>query len=86
MKTYFDKLTQPEINILLDNCNFTSDKLEDKVFLLAAKGKSDNAIATQLNLSVNTVSRRKRSILEKIECFCYRDYKEIVEKLRGVRR
>lgn len=85
MKTYFDRLSQPEIDFLLENCNFTSDKSEDKVFIMSCKGKCDSFIANQLHMSLATVSRRKRSVLLKIynlyDCGYCDD--AIIQKLNG---
>lgn len=69
MKTYYDRLSQPEIDFLLENCNFTADKSEDKVFILACKGCCNVAIAQKLNISLSSVTRKKNAVLAKIQNF-----------------
>lgn len=65
MRMRLDQLIKPEIETLLENCNFTDEELE--IFKLKCKGKSMNEISWEVGLSTTTISRRTRSIEKKIE-------------------
>lgn len=56
--------TPKEINLLVENCNFTL--LEEKILIMNNKGKSITAIALELYVSEATVSYHIRKIKDKI--------------------
>jgi DNA-binding NarL/FixJ family response regulator len=60
----FHKLSKPELDYLRENCNFTAD--ETKLLDMASKRMSDIQIADKLNISMSTVTKRKKSLVTKI--------------------
>lgn len=67
MRTRFERLSKPELDYLIKNCNFTDDEVV--VITMSSKGKSEKEIAFELNLSVFTVPKIKQRILSKIRSF-----------------
>lgn len=60
-------LTTPEVNLLLENCNFTED--EEIYFRLKVKDKTNIFISMEMNVSeqqVNKLARRVRAKVNKI--------------------
>lgn len=70
MKSQIERLSKPELDFLIDNCNF----LDDEVMMLkmVAKGYSELEIASAFSLSVSSITKRKRKILRKIIDFVER--------------
>lgn len=64
MKSKFERLSRPELDFLIDNCNFTEE--EQKLLKMANAGRSEIQIADEMSLSVSGVSKKKRRILVKI--------------------
>lgn len=64
---YLSGLTKPELDFLIDNCNFSKD--ECILITKASAGKSDMEIADSLSVSTSTITKRKRVIYEKIKRF-----------------
>ena len=60
----FSELTKPELEEILKNANFTDE--EEKIFLLASKGKSLLEISYRCSVSERTVNRKIKKIKEKI--------------------
>lgn len=56
--------TQPEIDYLIEKCNFT--EREETLFHLRNKGKSLEECAEDMNLSVPTISRINKKLKSKI--------------------
>ena len=64
MRSAFERLSRPEIDFLLDNCNFSQE--EEIIVKMANIGNSEIQIAEKLSLSVSSVAKKKRKILNKI--------------------
>jgi len=56
--------TKPEIEYLIDNCNFVNDEI--KVFKLRSQGVGLEEIAERLNLTYNGAKRISRKVSKKI--------------------
>lgn len=61
----FRELTKPEIDYLLENCNFTED--EEIYFLKRTKDHSNASIAIELNCSEAQVSKLAKRVKDKIK-------------------
>ena len=57
-------LTNPEVDSLIDVCNFTEQEL--KYFLLKSRGKSNTEISLAMNISLCTVSKLARKVKLKV--------------------
>lgn len=57
-------LTKPEVDSLIDVCNFTEQEL--KYFLLKSRGKSNTEISLAMNISLCTVSKLARKVKLKV--------------------
>lgn len=67
MRSNFHRLCKPEIDFLIDNCNFSN---ADCILLkMAGAGKSNIEIADSLSISSSTVIKRKKVIAQKISDF-----------------
>lgn len=64
MRSNFKRLCKPEIDFLIDNCNFSSE--ECILLKMASVGKSDIEIAESMSVSTSTITKRKKVIYEKI--------------------
>lgn len=64
MQMNFNRLSKPELEYLLNNCNFTEDEI--MVLKMACFGNTVTETALRLNVSIETVARKKRKIREKI--------------------
>lgn len=67
MKSRFERLSKPEIDFLIDNCNFSTE--EEMIIKMANIGNGDIQIATQLNISTSSVTKKKKKIENKIFSF-----------------
>ena len=56
--------TKPELDMLIELCNFTPDELE--YFNLRSKGKSNIEISLAMNISESKVSKLARKVKSKI--------------------
>lgn len=63
MRTKFHRLSKPELEFLIENCNFTED--ENILLMMASRRYSDIQIADKLNISTSSVTKWKRRILNK---------------------
>lgn len=63
MKSKFERLSKPELEFLIDNCNFPKDEII--ILNMASAGESEIQIAEKLNISVSSVSKKKRKIHSK---------------------
>ena len=61
---YLSSLTKPELELIVENANFTND--EQKIFELLTKGKSITEIAIKLCVCERTINRRIENIKSKI--------------------
>lgn len=61
----FSKLTKPELEVIIENANFTEE--ENKIFNFLSTGKSLEEISQALSISKATLSRRVKDIKIKIE-------------------
>lgn len=67
MKSKFERLSKPEIDFLIDNCNFSTE--EEILIKMANIGSGDVEIATKLNISISSVTKKKKKIENKIVAF-----------------
>lgn len=67
MKSKFERLSKPEIDFLIDNCNFSTE--EEILIKMANIGSGDVEIATKLNISTSSVTKKKKKIESKIFAF-----------------
>lgn len=77
MRSRFERLSKPELDFLLDNCNFSDE--ERILFKMANMGNSEIQIAGKMNISISSVTKKKRHILNKIE-----DFLEVIESLTTI--
>ena len=61
---YLSSLTKPELVLISENANFTTD--EKIIFLMLAKNKSIVQISQEINVCTRTVNRKIVTIKEKI--------------------
>ncbi len=64
MRSNFSRLSKPEVDFLLDNCNFSKE--EEILLKMASAGNSDVQIAEKLNMCVSSITKKKRAITCKI--------------------
>lgn len=64
MKSRYERLSKPELDFLIDNCNFSKD--EAVILHMASTGESEIQIADKMNISPSSVAKRKARILTKI--------------------
>lgn len=67
MRSKFERLSKPEIDFLIDNCNFSTE--EEILIKMANIGSGDVEIATKLNISISSVTKKKKKIENKIFAF-----------------
>ena len=60
MRSKFERLSKPEIDFLIDNCNFSTE--EEILIKMANIGSGDVEIATKLNISTSSVTKKKKKI------------------------
>lgn len=77
MRSKFERLSKPELDFLIDNCNFTEE--ENILFKMANAGYSEIQIADKMNISVSCVSKKKKRIINKIKNFL-----EVVEAVTTI--
>lgn len=61
----FSELTKPELDIILENANFTEE--EEEIFKLLSRGKSIIEIAEHIMICERTVNRKVTKIKNKID-------------------
>lgn len=64
MKTNFEKLSKPELDFFIDNCNFSEEEII--ILNMASCGKSEMQIAVKTNISSSSVTKKKRKIFAKM--------------------
>lgn len=67
MRSKFENLSRPEIDFLIDNCNFSKE--EESIIKMANIGIGEVQIADKLNVSVSSVAKKKAIIAIKIVGF-----------------
>lgn len=77
MRSRFERLSKPELDFLIDNCNFSEE--ECILLKLAAKGGSEIQIAEKLSVSTSSVTKKKKQILCKIKSFL-----EVIEEVTTI--
>jgi transposase len=73
LRTKFHRLSKPELEFLIENCNFTED--ENILLMMASRRYSDIQIADKLNISMSSVTKWKRRILCKSVEFLSSDFR-----------
>lgn len=64
MGSRLERLSKPELEFLIENCNFSKDEII--ILNMASTGESEIQIAGKMSLSLSSITKRKRKILEKI--------------------
>lgn len=77
MRSRFERLSKPEVDFLIDNCNFSKDEII--ILNMASIGDSEIQIADKMNISVSNVAKKKGKILIKIFGFL-----EVVEEVTTI--
>lgn len=77
MRSKFERLSKPELDFLLDNCNFSEE--ECTLLRFANIGYSEVQIAEKLNVSTSSVTKKKKQIVCKIKSFL-----EVAEKMTTI--
>lgn len=77
MRSKFERLSKPELDFLIDNCNFSEE--ECKLLKLACKGNCEIQIAEKLNISTSSVTKKKKQIVCKVKSFL-----EVVEEVTTI--
>lgn len=77
MKSKFERLSKPELEFLIDNCNFSDE--ECILLRMANTGNNEIQIADKLNISVSSVAKKKRKIMVKIKSFL-----EVIEEVTTI--
>lgn len=67
MRSKFERLSKPETDFLLDNCNFSNEEVI--IIKMSSVGYSEIQIADKLNISLSSVAKSKSKILGKITNF-----------------
>lgn len=67
MRSKFERLSKPELDFLIDNCNFTEE--ECRLLRMANVGYSEIQIAEKLSVSTSSVTKKKKQIVCKVKCF-----------------
>lgn len=77
MKSRFERLSKPELELLIDNCNFSKDEII--ILKMASTGENEIQIADKMNISLSSVSKKKNKILVKIF-----DFLEVIEEVTTI--
>ncbi len=77
MRYNFNKLSKPELDFLLDNCNFTND--ESILLNMANREYTNIQIAEKLNVTVSTIEKKKKVVYGKIK-----DFMEVIEDMTTI--
>lgn len=64
MRSRLERLSKPELEFLIDNCNFSKDEII--ILNMASVGENEIQIADKLNLSQSSITKKKKKISEKI--------------------
>lgn len=64
MRTYFERLSRPELDFLIDNCIFSKEEI--KILEMILDDKSDQQIADCLKVSTSFITKKKNKIKTKI--------------------
>lgn len=77
MRSKFERLSKPELDFLIDNCNFSKDEII--ILNMASTGESEIQIADKMNISLSSVTKRKKKLLCKIF-----DFLEAIEQMTTI--
>lgn len=77
MRSRFERLSKPELEFLIDNCNFSKDEII--ILNMANTGESEIQIADKMNISLSSVTKKKSKILIKIF-----DFLEVIEEVTTI--
>lgn len=67
MKSNVERLSKPELEFLIDNCNFSN---EERIILnMTSAGETEIRIAEKMSLSVSSITKKKKNIFSKIIVF-----------------
>lgn len=64
MRSRLERLSRPELGFLIDNCNFSKDEII--ILNMTSVGENEIQIADKLNLSLSSITKKKKKISEKI--------------------
>lgn len=77
MRSKFERLSKPELDLLIDNCNFSTEEIT--LLKLSNIGENEIQIAEKMNISVSSVTKKKKKILSKMVCFL-----EVIEEVTTI--
>lgn len=64
MRSKFERLSKPELDFLIDNCNFSKEEII--ILNMASVGENEIQIADKMNISPSSVTKKKRKIMVKM--------------------
>lgn len=67
MRSKFERINKPELDFFIDNCNFSKEEII--LLNMAVVGYTELEIANKMGLSLSSISKRKRNLLEKMNDF-----------------
>lgn len=71
------RLSKPELEFLIDNCNFSEEEI--LILKMTVTGHGEVQIADKLNVSVSGISKKKKKIVGKMN-----DFLEVVENMTTI--
>ena len=77
MRSRFENLSKPELDFLIDNCNFSDDEII--IITMANTGYSEIQTAERLHISVSSVNKKKKRIMLKIN-----NLMEVIEQVTTI--
>lgn len=77
MRSKLERLSKPELEFLIDNCNFSDEEII--IIRMSNTGSSEVQAAERLNLSISSICKKKRQIMSKINNFL-----EVMEKVTTI--
>lgn len=67
MRSTLERLSKPELEFLIDNCNFSDEEII--IIRMSNTGSSEVQTAERLNLSTSSICKKKKKIMSKINNF-----------------
>lgn len=67
MRSRFERLSKPELDFFIDNCNFSKE--ESIILSMACTGSSEIQIAEKVSLSASSVTKKKKTVFVKMMDF-----------------
>lgn len=77
MRSKIERLSKPELEFLIDNCNFSNE--ECILLRMANIGYNEIQIADRLSISLSSVTKKKKRAINKIK-----DFLEVIEEVTTI--